>query len=238
VNNVDDGKQVTRKLTMTMIDKRGKTRVRETQAYRKYYEQEKRTVLFYKKPTNVKGTAFLTFDYKNTAKDDDQWLYLPAMRKVRRISSSDRGDYFLGTDFTYEDIMLEGKLELTDYDFSVMRSEKMTLESNEFFDTVVLQGMPKDKNIAKDLGYARTLIWVDTATWVVVKADYWDLKNKPLKTLAMTDIRNVDNIITRHVLTINNHKTGHKTIFQFSDVDYTSTVKDSLFTKRALKQGK
>jgi N-acetyl-gamma-glutamylphosphate reductase len=53
VNNVDDGKQVTRKLTMTMIDKRGKTRVRETQAYRKYYEQEKRTVLFYKKPTNV-----------------------------------------------------------------------------------------------------------------------------------------------------------------------------------------
>lgn len=238
VNNVDDGKQVTRKLTMTMIDKRGKTRVRETQAYRKYYEQEKRTVLFYKKPTNVKGTAFLTFDYKDTAKDDDQWLYLPAMRKVRRISSSDRGDYFLGTDFTYEDIMLEGKLELTDYDFSVMRSEKMTLESNEFFDTVVLQGMPKDKSIAKDLGYARTLIWVDTATWVVVKADYWDLKNKPLKTLAMTDIRNVDNIITRHVLTINNHKTGHKTIFQFSDVDYTSTVKDSLFTKRALKQGK
>ncbi len=238
VNNVDDGEQVTRKLTMTMIDKRGKTRVRETQAYRKYYDQEKRTVLFYKKPTNVKGTAFLTFDYKDTAKDDDQWLYLPAMRKVRRISASDRGDYFLGTDFTYEDIMLEGKLELTDYDFSVLRSEKITLETDESFDTVVLQGMPKNKNIAQDLGYSRTLIWVDTATWVVVKADYWDLKNKPLKTLTMTDIRNVDNIITRHALTINNHKTGHKTLFQFSEVDYTSTVKDSLFTKRALKQGK
>lgn len=238
VNSVDDGKQVTRKLTMTMIDKRGKTRVRETQAYRKYYDQEKRTVLFYKKPTNVKGTAFLTFDYKDTAKDDDQWLYLPAMRKVRRISASDRGDYFLGTDFTYEDIMLEGKLELTDYDFSVMRSEKVTFESNESFDTVVLQGTPKNKSIAKDLGYARTVIWIDTATWVVVKADYWNLKDKPLKTLVITDIRKVDNIITRHVLTIDNHKTGHKTIFQFSDVNYTSTVKDSLFTKRALKQGK
>jgi len=238
VNNVDDGQQVTRKLTMTMIDKRGKTRVRETQAYRKYYDQEKRTVIFYKKPTNVKGTAFLTFDYKDTAKDDDQWLYLPAMRKVRRISASDRGDYFLGTDFTYDDIMLEGKLELTDYDFSILRNEQVILESDESFDSVVLQGTPKNESIAKDLGYARTLIWIDTATWVVVKADYWDLKNKPLKTIAMTDIRNVDNIITRHVLTINNHKTGHKTIFQFSDVNYTSTVKDSLFTKRALKQGK
>jgi len=238
VNNVDDGQQVTRKLTMTMIDKRGKTRVRETQAYRKYYDQEKRTVLFYKKPTNVKGTAFLTFDYKDTAKDDDQWLYLPAMRKVRRISASDRGDYFLGTDFTYEDIMLEGKLELTDYDFSVLRNEKVSFESGESFDSVVLQGIPKNTGIAKDLGYSRTLIWVDTTTWVVVRADYWDLKNKPLKSLAMTDIRTVDNIITRHILTINNHKTGHKTIFKFSDVNYTSKVKNSLFSKRALKQGR
>ncbi len=238
VNSVEDGQQVTRKLTMTMIDKRGKTRVRETQAYRKYYDQEKRTVLFYKKPTNVKGTAFLTFDYKDTAKDDDQWLYLPAMRKVRRISASDRGDYFLGTDFTYEDIMLEGKLELTDYDFSVLRNEKITFESGESFDTFVLQGLPKNTSIANDLGYVRTRIWVDTATWVVVRADYWDLKNKFLKSLEMTDIRSVDDIITRHILTINNHKTGHKTIFKFSEVDYTSTVKDSLFTKRALKQGR
>jgi|GEM_PF-46358 len=238
VNNVDDGQQVTRKLTMTMIDKRGKSRVRETQAYRKYYDQEKRTVLFYKKPTNVKGTAFLTFDYKDTAKDDDQWLYLPAMRKVRRISASDRGDYFLGTDFTYEDIMLEGKLELTDYDFTLLRNEKVIHESGESFDTVVLEGKPKNKSIAKDLGYARTLVWVDTTTWVVVKADYWDLKNKPLKTLVMTDIRDVGNIITRHILTINNHKTGHKTVFKFSNVDYNQEVKDSLFTKRALKQGK
>lgn len=238
VNNVDDGQQVTRKLTMTMIDKRGKTRVRETQAYRKYYQGEKRTVLFYKKPTNVKGTAFLTFDYKDTAKDDDQWLYLPAMRKVRRISSSDRGDYFLGTDFTYQDMMLEGKLELNDYDFNVLRNERVTLASGESFDTVVLAGVPKNKAIAKDLGYGKTQAWIDTINWVVVKADYWDLKNKPLKSLAMTDIRTVDEIVTRHVLTINNHKTGHKSIFHFSDVDYTSPVKDSLFSKRALKQGK
>jgi hypothetical protein len=238
VNKVDDGLQVTRKLTMTMVDKRGKKRIRETQAYRKHYQAEKRTVLFYKKPSNVKGTAFLTFDYKDILKDDDQWLYLPAMRKVRRISSSDRGDYFLGTDFTYEDIMLEGKLALTDYDFSVLRNEKINLSSGESFDTVVLQGIPKNKLIGKDLGYARTLIWVDTKEWVVVKADYWDLKNKPLKSLVMTDIRFIDNIITRHVLSIQNHKTGHQTIFTFSDVDYISTVKDSLFTKRALKRGK
>ncbi|MBV1920171.1 MAG: MMPL family transporter, partial [Pseudomonadales bacterium] len=97
INSVDDGKHATRNLTMTLTDKRGKKRVRETIGYRKYFGKEKRTILFYKKPTNVKGTAFLTFDYPETAKDDDQWLYLPALRKVRRISAADRGDYFLGT---------------------------------------------------------------------------------------------------------------------------------------------
>jgi len=238
VNKVDDGQQVTRNLTMTLTDKRGKKRVRETLAFRKYYAGEKRTVLFYKKPTNVKGTAFLTFDYKETAKEDDQWLYLPAMRKVRRISASDRGDYFLGTDFTYEDMMLEGKLELNDYHFKKLRDENISLLSGESFDTVVLEGKPVNEVIAKDLGYGRTHIWVDTNTWVVVKADYWDTKGKRLKSLVMGDIRLVNNIVTRHKLTINNHKTGHRSIFEFSDVDYISKVKDSLFTKRALKQGK
>ena len=95
---------------MELIDRRGKSRVRETMGYRRYYGEEKRTVLFYQSPTNVRGTGFLTYDYPNADTDDDQWLYLPALRKVRRISSSDRGDYFLGTDFTYEDIKKETRI--------------------------------------------------------------------------------------------------------------------------------
>jgi len=130
INSVDDGEYVTRHLTMTLIDKRGKKRVRETIGYRKYFGKEKRTILFYKKPTNVKGTAFLTFDYPDATKDDDQWLYLPALRKVRRISAADRGDYFLGTDFTYEDIKLEGKVDPQDYDFETIRSEVLAQESS------------------------------------------------------------------------------------------------------------
>ena len=109
VNARDDGEQVTRTLRMELIDRRGKSRVRETMGYRRYYGEEKRTVIFYQSPTNVKGTGFLTYDYPEADKDDDQWLYLPALRKVRRISAADRGDYFLGTDFTYEDIKKESE---------------------------------------------------------------------------------------------------------------------------------
>ena len=238
VNNVDDGEFVSRKLTMTMTDKRGKVRNRETMTYRKYYEGEKRTILFYKKPTNVKGTSFLTFDYADLNKDDDQWLYLPALRKVRRISASDRGDYFLGTDFTFEDIMLEGKLSLTDYQYQLLAQPELTLSNGKTFTTYHMQGMPNSEEVAKELGYGKTEFWVDAETWLIVKAKYWDPKGNPLKTLEADDIRPVKGILTRHILAIQNHKTGHHTQFTFSDVDYTTPVKDNLFSQRAMKRGK
>ena len=125
INDRDEGEAVSRNLTMEMIDRRGKKRVRETRGFRKYYGEEKRTVIFYLKPKNVKKTAFLTYDYPLADRDDDQWLYLPAMRKVRRISASDRGDYFLGTDFTYEDIKKESKVSIEDYTWKTVGEEEI-----------------------------------------------------------------------------------------------------------------
>jgi len=238
INSVDDGTHATRNLTMTLTDKRGKKRVRETIGYRKYFGKEKRTILFYKKPTNVKGTAFLTFDYPDASKDDDQWLYLPALRKVRRISAADRGDYFLGTDFTYEDIKLEGKVGLNDFNYETIRSEVLTQESSPPIQTVVIRGIAKNNNIAKELGYGKTEFWVNVDTWLIAKSNYWDPKGQRLKTLIISDVSRIDGILTRHRMTINNHKTGHQSEFLFSNVNYKAPVSDSLFTKRAMKKGK
>ena len=232
VNAVEDGAQVTRKLSMKMVDKRGKQRVRETLSYRKYFGNEKRTVLFYQSPRNVKDTGFLTYDYPELDRDDDQWLYLPALRKARRISASDRGDYFLGTDFSYEDIKKEGKTELTDYHFETQRRE--ILDGREVF---VIESIPVSDEAAKELGYGKVVVWVDSNYWVVVKAEYWDVKLNKLKTLRTKDIREVDGILTRHYLEVDNHKTGHHTEFVFSDVDYNTPVKDSLFTRQSLVRG-
>ncbi len=228
---------------MTLTDKRGKSRVRETIGYRKYFGAEKKTILFYKKPTNVKGTAFLTFDYPTTSnietnKEDDQWLYLPALRKVRRISAADRGDYFLGTDFTYEDIKLEGRLSLQDYHFESLKAELLNAGTEAEINTILIRGIPKTDEISKELGYGKTEFWVDSETWIIVKANYWDTKNNLLKTLTASDIREVDGIITRHKMSIDNHKTGHHTDFSFTNVNYTAPVKDSLFSKRSMKKGK
>ncbi len=232
LNARDDGEHVTSHVKMKMIDRRGKERVRETKTYRKYFGEEKRTVLFYLSPKNVKGTGFLTYDYPNLEVDDDQWLYLPALRKARRISASDRGDYFLGTDFSYEDIKKDGKMELGDYQFESLEE---TLVDN--IPVILVQAIPATGDIAKELGYGKIHIWVDPSRWVTLKAEYWDIKMNPLKTLEVSDIRKIDGILTRHKLTIKNHKTGHFTEFQFSQVDYEAPVDDKLFTRQALKRG-
>lgn len=232
VNAVDEGVHVTRKMTMRMVDRRGKERKRELLSYRKYFGAEKHTVLYYLSPRNVKDTGFLTYDYPAAEVDDDQWLYLPALRKARRISASDRGDYFLGTDFTYEDIKKEGKIETGDYHFETLGKE--VIDGKE---VILVESLPVDTGTARELGYGKVHTWVDPVTWLVVKARYWDVKMNDLKTLNISDIRQVDGIWTRHHMEIDNHKTGHYTEFVFSGVDYQAPVSDKVFTRQSLTRG-
>ena len=232
VNALDEGEFTTRKIHMKMIDRREKERERFTGSLRKYFGEDKKTIIFYEKPSSVKDTAILTFDYENKAKDDDQWLYLPAMRKVRRISASKRGDYFLGTDFTYEDIKKEGKIAIEDYSYVTTGEEEV-----DGINTYVVEATVGDRQTAKELGHSKVIFWIDGKIDIIRKSLYIDLKGNELKTVTTSDIRKVDGIWTRHILNVQNHKTGHHTIFTFSDVDYTSPVPDRIFTKQALRKG-
>ncbi len=232
INEVDEGEVRYSKVSMTLTDKRGKERVREAVIYRKYYGEEKRTVLFYLSPRNVRDTAFLTYDYPQVDVDDDQWLYLPALRKSRRISASDRGDYFLGTDLTYEDMKKEGKFDLDDYRFQTKGYEAIDSQSR-----LVLEATPVDEETARELGYGKVKAWVDPKNWVIMKAQYWDTSLNPLKTLVLDDVRQVDGIWTRHYLRVENHKTGHSTQWHIADVDYATELGDQLFSRNALKRG-
>lgn len=232
INARDEGAAVARDLTMEMTDRHGKTRTRKTRGYRKYYGDEKRTVIFYLSPSNVKNTAFLTWDYPEAHKDDDQWLYLPAMRKVRRISASDRGDYFLGTDLTYEDMKLETRVSIGDYKRTTLGEDEV-----EGHHCYLLQSFPVDQETARELGYGRVEQWVDSEIWMVRRAKFWDPKGNLLKTAHIRDISRVQGIWTQHRIEVENHKTGHRTLFLFSAVDYRQGIDDGLFTQNALRRG-
>ena len=228
----NEGISMTRKLTMELKDKRGKVRKRETMSLRKYYGDEKRLAIFYLTPRSVQGTAFLTYDYPDPEVNDDQWLYMPALRKTRRISAANRGDYFLGTDLTYEDIKLETRISLEDYNYKTIG--KATIDGHECF---VVEGTPKSKEIAKELGYSKVKLWIDANIWMLRKADSWDIAGNHLKTTEIKDVRKVQGIWTYHKIYVKNHKTAHETIFSNSEIDYETDIRDEMFTKEALVNG-
>ncbi len=232
INARDEGIAVSRQVTMEMIEASGKTRIRQTQGFRKYFGADKRTAIFYLAPRSIRDTAFLTYDYADPEKDDDQWLYLPALRKVRRISASDRGDYFLGTDFTYEDIKLETRISVGDY-------QRTTVGESEVdgIHCLLMESVPVDRQTAEELGYGKVLQCVDDRIWMVRRSQMWDQRGQPLKTIHVGDIRQVQGIWTPHLIEVVNHKTGHRTRFLFSNVDYRSEVDDRIFTQSALKRG-
>ena len=232
VNARDDGAQVTRRFSFELTDRAGVTRIERAIGYRKYFGAEKRSILFYEEPTNIRGTGFLTFDYPDPAIDDDQWLYLPALRRVRRISSADRGGYFLGTDFSYEEIKKEQKVEITDFTFTGQGDASVDGHA-----TKVVEAVSVSDDIADEIGYSRVVYRVDPEIWMSRYSDYYDLNGNHLKTIHLQDIEIIDGILTATLVSVVHHRTGHSTRLTVSDVDYEAAVNDRLFTQDRLRRG-
>ncbi|GAB3279855.1 outer membrane lipoprotein-sorting protein [Parahaliea aestuarii] len=232
VNARPDGEQVRRDFTISTTDRRGVTRVEKTIAYRKYFGADKRTVMFYTEPTNVRGTGFLTFDYSAPTADDDQWLYLPALRKIRRISSSNRGDSFLGTDLSYEEIKKENKVEISDYRFTLLE-ETTCLERPG----LLVEAIPVSDRIAEELGYSKVHYCIDPAIWMARHVEFWDIAGNHLKTISIDEVQEIDGVWTSVDLQVVNHKTQHRTRLQQDNIDYSVEIDDQVFTQPYLRRG-
>lgn len=232
MNAREDGVHVTRGFSIELTDRSGRKRTEDTIAYRRYFDDEKRTIIFYTEPTRLRGTGFLTFDYSDPAVDDDQWLYLPALRKVRRISASDRGDFFLGTDFTYEEIKKEQKIESTDYRFKTKGTE--AVDGREL---LILEGTPLSDDIADELGVSHVVWHIDPEIWMSRKTDYYDQNGNHTRTSTLEGVEVIDGYLTTTQIFVENHKTGHSSRITFSNIDYTTNVPESLFSQTRLRRG-
>jgi hypothetical protein len=232
VNTRNIGVQATNKIRMTLTDKKGKELVRESQGFRKYYGDEKRSLNFATKPANLRNFGLLTFDYGVEGKSDDAWAYIPDMRKVRRISQDDRGATVLGTDFTIQDMKNESRLSDVDYTYTLAGIESVDEQLCH-----VLEATPVSDAIAKELGYSKTHIFLDAETWILRKADFWDVEGEHLKTITMHDIEQVDNIWTARRIFAKNHQTDHTTLIEVLEIDYTTEIDDDTFSERALRRG-
>ncbi|VAW47937.1 Outer membrane lipoprotein-sorting protein [hydrothermal vent metagenome] len=175
-------------------------------------------------PRDIKGTAFLTFSHIQGA--DDQWLYLPALKRVKRISSRNKSGPFMGSEFAYEDMSSQ---EVEKYTYQYLRDEPC----GENLTCFVSERYPVDKFS----GYTKQVIWIDTKEYRPLKIDFYDRKNALLKTLTLTEYQlYLDKYWRPHKLEMINHQTGKKSIVNNSNYQFKTGLTDSDFNKSKLKR--
>ena len=145
VDTRDDGDNIIANLSMVLVDKSNKQRIRTLKRFTKDFGVDTYQSIFFLAPSDVKNTAFLTFDYDDDNKDDDQWLYLPALKKTKRIASTDKSGSFVGSDFFYSDLT---KPDLSDYNYKLIKEQKV-----DNFKTWIIERIPKTDAVINETGY-------------------------------------------------------------------------------------
>ena len=185
-----------------------------------------KSLTIFDSPKDVKGTAFLNYSHK--VSDDDQWLYLPALKRVKRISSRNKSGSFMGSEFSYEDIASQ---EIEKYTYKFVGDEKY-----EGMDCFVMERYPVDK---KNSGYSRQVSWIDKKEYRTLKVEYYDRKNAHLKTLTMSGHQQYEEKFWRaSELHMINLQTGKSTLLQFSNYKFKVGLSPNDFNKNSLMRAK
>ena len=233
VNDRDDGDNQTSEMEMILIDRRGNKRVRRIKSFRKDRGKDSLTLMFFLSPADVKNTGFLTFDYDAPGKDDDQWLYLPALGKTKRIASSDKSGAFMGSDFNYSDLT---EPDLEDYDYTLLRqSEKV-----KGVDTWRIQATPRRPEVAEDTGYSKSVLWVRKDNYMVIRSVRWVHKSPRRKFFQVKKLERIDGIwvaTEMQTVTKQGKRKVHTTVLRFLNVKFNQNLTERMFTTRRLEKG-
>lgn len=224
VDERPDGEDRTSVIKMTLINRRGRQRVREMRSFSKDYGKDKKSVMVFVKPADVRDTAFLSWEYDAPSRDDDKWLYLPAMKKVRRISGASKNEYFMGSDFTYDDM---GDRSV-DEDSHTLLGEETILDQTCW----KIESIPVDP----DDMYTRKLLWVSKQASMVIKAEYYD-KDGLIKVYRALDLKKQDGFWTLLRSEMDNVSRHHRTIMETDAVRYDTGLKDRLFRVATIQRG-
>jgi len=217
-------------MTMTLENSRGQQRVRTIEGYSQELDDEvEHRFARFVKPSDVKDTTLLTYDYDE--QDDDIWLYLPALKKVKRILSSNKTDYFMGSDFTYWDME---NLDLVNWQYEVKGSEVI-----DGVDCYIVEATPITDDERDESGYTKTVSWIAKSDYIPRKVEMHDTKDRLAKRLTTADIRPTSDDDPRpraHKLTMENFITKHKTVLSMDVLELDVPVDEDVFSQRNMVQ--
>lgn len=215
-------------LNMVLTNRHGETSTREL-AIQALETNEAglgdRSLTIFSSPKDIDGTAFLS--HTKIVDPDDQWLFLPALKRVKRISSSNKSGPFMGSEFAFEDLSSQ---EVEKYTYTYLRDE-----AAEGQDCFVSERVP----VYTSSGYTKQIAWVDKAEYRPIKIEYYDRKKTLLKTLIFSDYKQYkDKFWRAHTMNMVNHQTGKSTDLTFSDYTIDAGLTDALFTSARLKRAR
>ena len=233
VNARDTGDRSITEMEMILIDKKGKKRVRKLKTFGLEKGKDSLSLMFFLSPADVRNTGFLTFDYDESGKDDDQWLFLPALRKTKRIAAGDKSGSFMGSDLNYSD-MTSPDLNL--YEYTLMKETKVKGQK-----VWQIKSVPKTKAEAEKSGYSKSVVFIRQDNYVMIRGVRWVYKKKRNKYLDVRKLEKIDGIWVStelHVTTKSGKKTLHKTILKQKNVHFNQDeVNEDLFSIRRLEKG-
>ena len=185
---------------------------------------DKRLIIF-DYPRDVKGTAFLVFTKK--IGNDDQWLYLPALKRVKRIASNNQSGPFVGSEFAYEDLSSQ---EVEKYTYNHLRDEVIG-----GIDSYVIERYPVDEKS----GYTRQVVWIDKNEYRTLRTDYYDRKGEILKTLTAHDYKLYkDHFWRANRFVMINHQTGKSTDLVWNDYEFSKGLSERNFDRNSLQRAR
>ncbi|TQV72940.1 outer membrane lipoprotein-sorting protein [Aliikangiella marina] len=214
------------RMQMLLRNQHGETSTRQMRI--KSMEQENdgdKSLTIFDSPRDVKGTAFLSFSHPTA--NDEQWLYLPALKRVKRISSRNKSGSFMGSEFSFEDLT---SFEIEKYTYKYIKDDTFN-----GVDCYVVEQYPVDKYS----GYTKRVVWIDKAEYRSQKVEFYDRKKSLLKTLTFSDYKKyLDKYWRATKLSMVNHQSGKSTDLTWSDYQFRAGLDEKDFNKNALKRAR
>ncbi len=213
-------------MTMLLRNKQGEESLRHMRSRSLEVEDDgDKTLIVFDRPRDVKGTALLSYSHKTGP--DDQWLYLPALKRVKRIASRNKSGPFMGSEFAYEDLASQ---EIEKYTYRYIQDDQL-----DGIPTFLIERDPVDPNS----GYTYQRVWIDQERYIALKIDFYDRKKSLLKTLELKDYKQyLDQYWRADRMFMQNHQTGKSTLLTWEDYAFRTGLDEGDFGKNSLKRAK
>ncbi len=214
---------------LILTNEKGQQRIRKIKMYtRKRNANESDMLMRFIAPPDVKGIGFLIIEHQKS--DDDRYLYLPALRRIKRIASSGKGGNFMSSDFTYYDI---GKPKLNDWKYKRLKDETIN-----GFDCYKIECTPANEQIAKDTGYGKIIRWIRKDILVTIRSEYYDRAGRLWKILEVPKIENISGVWFQTDMVMKDVQNKHQSEMIFSDIKVNQNIPAQFFSQRYLQRGR